>query len=122
MSKESVINEDEIKLPLKIVMEDGTPLEDMPRNPLIDKWKKEGCTKNRFGNECSDILGYYEDGRPIVNYSCVLCSSNDCYLSDAWKVPEEDKETYEKWQNEVKEFYKLHSPEMFHKYMEDKHE
>lgn len=119
MSKELVVTEDKINTPLKIVMEDGTPLESVPRNPLIDKWKKEGHTKDSLGNECSDILGYYKDGRPIVNYNCVLCSSSECYLSDAWKVPEEDKETYEKWQKEVKEFHKLHNPEMFNKYLID---
>lgn len=114
MSNES----DNITFPLEIIMEDGTSLEDMPKNPLIDKWIKEGHTKDIFGNDCSDILGYYDDGRPIINYSCVLCGSNNCYLSNFWKIPEEDKEAYKKWKDKVREFYKQHSPEMYRKYME----
>ncbi len=107
-----------IASPFNIVMEDGTPLTDVPKNPLIDKWKADGCTKDSYGRDCSSVLGYYEDGRPIMNYNCVLCHSSNCYLSDDWKIPEEDKETFEKWQSEVTEFYKAHSPEMYHRYLE----
>ena len=65
---------------------------------LVEQWKNEGYTKNNFGNECNDILGYYEDGRPIMNYSCVLCTSPNCFKSEGWKIPEKDKVTYDKCQ------------------------
>ena len=110
---------DESIFPLKVVMEDGEPLENVPSNPLRDKWEKEGYTKDCYGGNCNYILGYYEDGRPIPNYSCVLCLSKNCYLSNGWVVPEEDKEAYEKWEKAVDDFYKLHSPDFYDKYMKN---
>lgn len=111
------IKEGKTAAPFKIVMEDGVSLEDAPKNPLIDKWKAKGYIKDECGKDCSDVLGHYEDGRPIMNYNCVLCHSPNCYLSDDWVVPEEDKEEFKKWQQAVTDFYKAHSPEMFHKYL-----
>lgn len=98
--------------PFKLVMDDGEPAENMPKNPLIDKWKQEGYTKNHHGIECRDILGHYEDGRPIPNYSCVLCHSKNCYLSDGFEIPKEDKEVYDKWRTDVDEFFRLHNKNM----------
>ena len=103
--------------PFKVLMEDTVSLEDIQKNPLIDKWKAEGYTKDEYGKECSAVLGHQEDGRPIMNYNCVLCHSSNCYLSDYWVVPEEDKEAFEKWQKSVSDFHKTHSAELFNKYL-----
>lgn len=100
-------------LPIEVVCEDGTPLTEAPKNPLVEQWKNEGYTKNNFGNECNDILGYYEDGRPIMNYSCVLCTSPNCFKSEGWKIPEKDKVTYDKWIKEMDVFYILHNPTLY---------
>lgn len=100
-------------LPLEIVCEDGTPISEAPVNPLIEQWKQEGYTKKLNGDECHDILGYYEDGRPIMNYTCVYCNSPYCYLSRGWKIPDKDKDVYEKWKEDSKEFDRLHNPELF---------
>ena len=96
-----------ISLIRDIVTKDGTSLSEAPKNPLIEKWENK-YTLDRFGNQCQDVLGHYEDGRPIVNYECVLCSSKRCYKSDKFEVPEEDKEAYEKYLEQLNEFFKEH--------------
>ena len=113
INEKSLINTN----PFKLLTEDNVSLEDAPKNPLIDKWKAEGYTKDEYGKACSAVLGHQEDGRPIMNYNCVLCHSSNCYLSDDWVVPEEDKEAFEKWQRAVSEFYRTHGSELFNKYL-----
>lgn len=96
-----------------LVNNDGTSMDDIPQNPLEDKWRQNNMINWR-GNRCNDVLGYYEDGRPIVNYSCVLCKSSNCYLSDFFHVPEEDKEIYEKYKEDLKQYHKLHGNFLLH--------
>lgn len=91
----------------KVTNPDGTKF-DPPKNPLLEKWK-DNARKN--GKPCSNILGYYSDGRPIMNYSCVLCYETECYNSDYFQIPEEDKEEYENYQKKLHEYYKIHGIE-----------
>lgn len=101
-------NNFEQPLEFTLVMSDGTLLTEAPDNPLIEKWKKI-YTLDRFGKQCQDVLGHYEDGRPIMNYDCVLCSSKKCYKSDKFEVPEEDKETYANYLKQLDLFYEKHT-------------
>ena len=101
-------NNIEQQLELTLIMSDGTPLTEAPKNPLTEKWEKN-YTLDRFGKQCQDILGHYEDGRPIMNYDCVLCTSKMCYKSDKFEVPEEDKEVYENYMEQLDSFYEEHS-------------
>jgi hypothetical protein len=94
---------------LKIVNEDGTSIDDYPKNPLMEKWKKL-YPPIRYGEACSQILGTYEDGRPIMNYSCVLCCEEKCIYSDNWKVPEEDLEIYNEYLKELDSYNEIHNP------------
>ena len=97
--------------PLSIGNEDGTPFEP-PENPLNEKWNKL-YPPTRYGEPCGPVLGYTNDGKPIANYSCILCHEDKCPYSEYWKVPEEDKEVYEKWTKECNEYYKLHNPKTY---------
>lgn len=96
----------------KIINEDGSKMDDYPKNPLKEKWDKL-YPPMRYGEPCSIILGYYEDGKPIMNYSCVLCYEEKCPHSNGWKVPEEDKEEYEKYQKQIDEYHKIHNPSLY---------
>lgn len=90
-----------------IVNEDGTDCI-IPANPLSEKWKEKYNLRN--GKPCSPILGRSEDGSPIMNYTCVLCHEEKCYLSDGFIVPEEDKEIYEKYLKERYNYLVTHNP------------
>lgn len=92
----------------QLVNEDGTKF-DPPKNPLIEKWDRL-YPPMRYGEPCGPVLGHFEDGRPIMNYSCVLCHEEKCRHSDSWKVPEEDKEVYKAWQKEYEEYVNKHNP------------
>ena len=98
-----------IDKPLKLMNEDGTEF-NPPKNPLEEKWDRL-YPPMRYGEPCGPVLGYYEDGRPIMNYSCVLCHEEKCPISDSWKVPEEDREVYEAWRKEYSEYYHKHNPD-----------
>lgn len=100
-----------ITLPLKIVNEDGTSIEDFPKNPLKDRWEKQ-YQLDKFGRPCSPIAGYQEDGRPYMNYGCVLCCSTQCHHSDCFIIPEEDKQVYEEYKNQIKEYNRIHNPSL----------
>ena len=92
--------------PLTIVNEDGTPF-DPPENPLKEKWEKL-YPPTRYGQPCGIILGYTSDGKPIANYSCILCHEEKCPHSEYWKVPDEDKEVYEEYQRQVENYHRTH--------------
>ena len=53
----------------------------------IKKWEKKYPPIKDGKPCCGPILGYKNDGRPIANYSCVLCHEEKCIHSDYWKVP-----------------------------------
>ena len=96
-----------INFPLIILNDDGTEL-NYPKNPLEEKWDKlYPPTKN--GEHCEPVLGYLEDGRPIMNYSCVLCREEKCRYSNNWKVPKEDEEVWNEYLEKCKEYYNMHN-------------
>lgn len=97
---------------LKIVNEDGSNMDDFPENPLIEKWDNL-YPPTRWGKPCGPVLGYYDDGKPIMNYTCVMCHEKKCRHSDDWEVPEEDREEYEKYLKQVDEYNKIHNPRLY---------
>ena len=74
--------------------EDGSPF-NPPSNPLWNKWleKYPPCPMPEYSQVC--------DG-----YSCMWCGR--CPHGDYWKVPEEDKEVYDKWQVEYNNYMDKH--------------
>lgn len=87
--------------------EDSTKFEP-PKNPLIEKWDRL-YPPMKHGAPCGIVLGYFEDGRPIMNYSCVLCDEEKCRHSSHWKVPEEDKDIYDTWRKDCEEYMLKHN-------------
>lgn len=90
-----------------ILNEDGTELV-YPANPLQEKWDNL-YPPIRNGEPCGPILGYFKDGRPMMNYGCVLCCEEKCQHSSSWKCPEEDKEIYKQYMKECDEYFYAHN-------------
>lgn len=61
----------------------------MPQNPLMEKWLKEYPPVS-MPNESTVCDGY----------SCMWCSR--CPYGDNWACPEEDREEYDKYLEELK--------------------
>ena len=76
--------------------EDGT-IYNPPVNPLKEKWEKlyPPTSMPQYSQVC--------DG-----YSCMWCGR--CPHGDYWKCPEEDKEVYEQYIKERREYTELHNP------------
>lgn len=85
--------------PIQLVNEDGTTLDDFPKNPLKNKWDKlyPPIPKPEYSQVC--------DG-----YSCMCCGR--CPNGNYWKVPDEDKEVWDKYQKEIGEYHKIHNPHL----------
>ena len=86
---------------IKISNEDGTPLGfECPENPLKEKWDKlyPPIPKPEFSQVC-DV------------YGCIWCDR--CPRGDNWKVPEEDREVWEQYQEQLYEYHKIHNPSLF---------
>ena len=86
---------------LNIVNEDGTPIDfEFPENPLKEKWNKlyPPIPMPQYSQVC--------DG-----YSCIFCDR--CPQGSDWKVPDEDKEVWEKYQAEIDEYNKIHNPTLY---------
>ena len=97
---------------IRIVNEDGTDVDfEYPQTGLNDKWDKL-YPPTKYGKPCSTILGYQENGAPIMNYGCVLCHNEKCRHSNNWIVPDEDKEEWERYQQAIREYNRLHNPSM----------
>lgn len=97
---------------IRIVNEDGTDIDfEYPQTDLYDKWDKL-YPPMRYGEPCSTILGYQENGAPIMNYGCVLCHNEKCRHSSYWKVPEEDKEEWDKYREAVYQYDLKHNPKL----------
>ena len=99
---------DEIQFPLEVVNEDGTPWNfERPENPLKEKWARlyPPSPDARASQVC--------DG-----YSCMWCGR--CPYGDYWKVPEEDKDVWEAYQAELKEYDRIHNPGLYAFYMKAK--
>lgn len=80
---------------LTVVNEDGTSTEDMPKNPLKEKWDRlyPPIPKPEYSQIC--------DG-----YSCDYCDR--CPSGSNWIIPEEDREVWEEYQKELKEYFFKH--------------
>lgn len=78
--------------------EDGT-VYNPPVNPLKEKWEKlyPPTPMPQYSQVC--------DG-----YSCMWCGR--CPQGDNWKCPEEDKEVYEQYLKERREYTELHNPRL----------
>lgn len=99
-----------INIPIEALLnEDYTPF-NPPENPLKEKWIKL-YTPIKDGEQCSPYIKN-EDGSDIPNYSCVLCTEN-CPHQPDFKIPEEDKEEYENYMNELREYNRIHNPKLF---------
>lgn len=85
---------------LNIVNEDGTPLGfEVPINPLKEKWDKlyPPVPMPQYSQVC--------DG-----YSCMYCGR--CPNGKNWVVPEEDREIWEQYQEQLRKYNKVHNPEL----------
>lgn len=74
---------------IEITNEDGTSTDDMPSNPLLDKYP--ACASH--------------------GYQCMFCSK--CPRGDGWKTPEEDREVQEEHSRKRMEYMKEHNPRMY---------
>lgn len=86
---------------LNVVNEDGTPLGfEHPENPLKEKWDRlyPPTPMPQYSQVC--------DG-----YSCMWCGR--CPSGSNWKVPEEDKEVWEQYLEQCKEYDRIHNPNWF---------
>lgn len=86
---------------LNVVNEDGTPLDfEYPKNPLEEKWSKlyPPTPMPQYSQVC--------DG-----YSCMWCGR--CPNGENWKVPEEDKEVWEQYQEQIREYNRVHNPSLY---------
>lgn len=81
---------------IKIVNEDGVTFDDMPVNPLKEKWDKlyPPIPKPEFSQVC--------DG-----YSCMWCGR--CPHGGLWKCPEEDLEVYNEYRKKLDEYLIKHN-------------
>lgn len=68
-------------------------IDEFPVNPLEKKW-----------NELYPPTPMPSRSQVCDGYSCMWCSR--CPKGDNWKVPEEDMEIYENYQEEVRQFLK----------------
>lgn len=86
--------------PIKLINEDGTDLSNFPENPLEEKWHRlyPPIPKPEYSQVC--------DG-----YSCMHCGR--CPKGSYWKVPEEDKEVWDKYQEEIMEYHKNHNLNLY---------
>ena len=86
---------------LNIVNEDGTPFDfEYPENPLKEKWNKlyPPIPMPQYSQVC--------DG-----YSCMWCGR--CPKGSYWVVPEEDKEIWEQYREQIREYDRIHNPNLF---------
>ena len=87
--------------PFEIVNEDGTPLDfERPKNPLEEKWERlyPPTPMPQYSQVC--------DG-----YSCLWCGRGP--RGDNWKVPEEDKEIWEAYRRQCREYNRIHNPRLY---------
>lgn len=102
--------ENEIITPITIINEDGTSMDDYPKNPLYEKWDRE-YPPTRHGKPCCGTYITWKDGSKSPNYTCVLCHEK-CRHNDSWECPEEDLPEYIEYMKKVKEYDELHNPSM----------
>ena len=86
---------------IRLTNEDGTSIDDTPKNPLLEKWYKEFPMKE----SCKLI-----EENNIVNYSCLDCGH--CPNGDLFEIPKEDLKEYNKFLKKYKKYLKKHNPSM----------
>ena len=84
---------------LKLVNEDGTSLDDCPKNPLLEKWLKLYPQKDF----CKKL-----DEENIVNYYCIMC--NKCPYGDEFEIPKEDLKEFNEHLKRLREYINKHNP------------
>lgn len=82
-----------------IINEDGTDF-NPPKNPLQKKWDRLYPPNQR-----------HKSGENCEGYSCMYCDK--CPNGSYWKVPQEDKEEWEKHIKEVHKYLKDHNPTIY---------
>lgn len=85
---------------LNVINEDGTSIDfEFPVNPLEEKWDKlyPPIPMPQYSQVC--------DG-----YSCMWCGR--CPDGSYWKVPEEDEEVWERYQEQLRKYDKIHNPSL----------
>lgn len=99
---------DDIYFPLEVVNEDGTPIDfERPEFPLKEKWDRlYPPTPNAKASQVCD------------GYSCMWCGR--CPNGEYWKVPEEDKEVWADYQQQLLEYDRIHNPSLYARYMKAK--
>lgn len=78
--------------------EDGTIIDDFPKNPLISKWEKKYPKKG--------VCKVFEQ-RNIINYACLKCGK--CPDGDMFEIPKEDLQEYKQYLLKLKEYDKIHN-------------
>ena len=87
--------------PIQLVNEDGTKCNfEFPKNPLEEKW-----------NKLYPSIPKPESSQVCDGYSCMCCRR--CPKGSYWKVPEEDREVWDKYRKEVMEYHKIHNPKLY---------
>ena len=82
-----------------ILNEDGT-ICNPPKNPLKEKWDKlyPPTPMPQFSEVC--------DG-----YSCIGCSR--CPSGSNWEIPEEDRAVWQEYQQQIREYDRVHNPSLY---------
>ena len=90
---------------LIILNEDGTSIDNLPKNPLKEKWDKlyPPVPMPQYSQIC--------DG-----YSCDWCGR--CPEGSLWKIPDEDKEVWEEYQKQLLEYDKIHNPSLYKQFIQ----
>ena len=91
----------------RIINEDGTDMLDYPKNPLTKKW-----------SELYPPSPMPEYSQVCDGYSCMWCGR--CPNGEHWKVPEEDLEIWNEYQEKVLEYHKIHNPKLYELSIESK--
>lgn len=88
-----------MKFSVELVNEDGTEI-NYPKNLLEEKWNKlyPSIPKPEYSQVC--------DG-----YSCTYCGR--CPKGSYWKAPEEDKESWNEYQEKIRQYHKIHNPSLY---------
>ena len=82
-----------------IINEDGTDFHP-PVNPLKDKWDRLYPPNQK-----------HKDKSNCEGYGCMWCDL--CPNGSYWKVPEEDKEIWDRHIKDVDRYLKLHNPTLY---------
>lgn len=85
---------------IKAILNDDGTVYNPPKNPLKEKWDRlyPPTSMPQYSQVC--------DG-----YSCMWCGR--CPKGSDWKVPEEDREVWEEYQKQIREYDRIHNPSLY---------